>query len=110
MDFISKIDNLSWQCTIVYGLNERSHKRAFWEELRNIRGVSSGPWVICGYFNAIFAVGDKMSGNPNLEDIRYANLLMQDWGCRSRPLWEEDLLGQMSRGADLGQITSVSSE
>lgn len=34
--------------------------------------------MICCDFNAIFALEDKLTGGPNLEDLRCTNDLMQD--------------------------------
>lgn len=80
VEFLSKKDNLKWLYMGVYGPNERAHKQDFWGELRRCRCASPLPWVICGDFNAIFAVEDEPSGNPNLADIRCANAFMQDLG------------------------------
>lgn len=70
VEFFCKKNNLRWLYTIVYGPNERAHKQVFWEELRNCKGATPIPWVICGDFIAIFAMKDKPSSNLNLSDIR----------------------------------------
>lgn len=46
--------------------NARSLKQAFWEELKESRGLIERPWIVCGNFNAIFALDDELSGAPNL--------------------------------------------
>ncbi|XP_039133793.1 uncharacterized protein LOC120270793 [Dioscorea cayenensis subsp. rotundata] len=79
MAFFSKRFNFSWRCTSVYGPVDRSRKQAFWDELRAVSGESMVPMVICGDFNAIFALEDKVTGVPNLEDIRCANAFLQDY-------------------------------
>lgn len=65
---------------MVYGSNVRTLKQAFWEKLRASRGPSHCPWVVCGDFNAIFALEDKMFGVHNLMDIQKANDFMQGPG------------------------------
>lgn len=76
MAFFSKRFNFRWRCTSVYGPVDRSRKQAFWDELRTVSGESVVPMVICGDFNAIFALEDKVTGVPNLEDIRCANAFL----------------------------------
>lgn len=80
VDFHSKMDNVCWRCTSVYGPNARNLKPSFWEELRNYDNRLDIPWVIYGDFNAIFSMEDKASSYPNLEDICSANALFQDLG------------------------------
>lgn len=69
VEFYSKKGNFIWHCTMVYGPNARSHKVAFWEELRECAGATNVPWIVCGDFNAIFSLEDKPSGVPNLDDV-----------------------------------------
>lgn len=83
--FYSKTDNFKWRCTSVYGPNVRSLKRPFWEELHDFCNDPSIPWVVCGDFNVIFALEEKPSGVPNLEDIRCANAFMFDLGLLEPP-------------------------
>ena len=78
VEFLRLKDNFLWLCTSVYRLNSRSLKQSFWDEIRTCNGAISLPWVICGDFNAIFYIQDKMSGIPNLEDIHSAHVLIGD--------------------------------
>lgn len=78
VEFCSKHENLTWRCTSVYGPNARSLKCAFWEELRENVGAPGVLLIICGDFNAIFDVGNKNWGLPNLEDIRMANAFLHE--------------------------------
>ncbi|KAH7685642.1 DNase I-like protein [Dioscorea alata] len=80
VDFCSSYDHTRWRCTSVYGPTVRSQKLDFWTELRTCVADPSVPWLICGDFNSIFAVGDKSSGTPNLEDIRQAGNFMNEFG------------------------------
>ncbi|KAH7674505.1 RNA-directed DNA polymerase protein [Dioscorea alata] len=85
VDFKSKKDNFCWRCTAVYGPIGRNLKSAFWGELRGSGGDLTTPWVLCGDFNAIFSEEDKASGPRNWDDIRQANVLLQDLGLLEPP-------------------------
>lgn len=84
-DFCSILSGLCWRCTAVYGPNVRARKGEFWDELRGCAPTLGTPWVLCGDFNAIFALEDKASGIPNFEDLRQANAFLQDLGLREPP-------------------------
>jgi hypothetical protein len=43
----------AWWITVVYGPQDDAAKVAFLNELRNIRAVCPGPWLLCGDFNLI---------------------------------------------------------
>lgn len=58
----------------------------FWEKLRDSGDVTIVSWGICGDSNAIFSMEDKISGNPNLEDIRSPNSFMHNLGLQE-PQW-----------------------
>lgn len=73
----------------MYGPNARSCKLDFWEELRGCAVEPSVNWVIYGDFNAIFALKDKASSVPKLEDIRQARNFLYDFG-----LWESSSVGR----------------
>lgn len=85
VELCSKSDNLKCCFISVYGPNMRSFKMSFWEELHDCYSDSSIPWVVCGDFNAIFALEDKLSGIPNLDDIRCANAFMFNLGLLEPP-------------------------
>ncbi|XP_039126606.1 uncharacterized protein LOC120262766 [Dioscorea cayenensis subsp. rotundata] len=46
VDFISKRDNFSWRCTVVYEPNDRGHKHAFWAELISNKGVKLDHFLV----------------------------------------------------------------
>lgn len=43
------------------------------------------PWVVCGDFNAIFSLEDKILGSHNLDDIQWANIFLNDFGLLEPP-------------------------
>jgi hypothetical protein len=49
----------------VYGPHQDSLKLSFLQELREIRDVCFGPWLLCGDFNLIFKPEDKNNSNIN---------------------------------------------
>lgn len=89
IEFFSKQFLMVWFCTMVYGLVARARKSAFWEELRADVGPPDVPSIVCGDFNAIFALEDKVSGTPNVDDICFANSFMVDRG-----FWEPPSVGR----------------
>ncbi|CAD6246850.1 unnamed protein product [Miscanthus lutarioriparius] len=73
----SRVDNYSisvqfeeqegrnWWFTGVYGPQDDVDKIAFLQELRDVRALCSGPWLIAGDFNLIYQASDK--NNTNLD-------------------------------------------
>jgi exonuclease III len=55
----------AWWITVVYGPQDDAAKVAFLNELRNIRAVCPGPWLLCGDFNLILNSTDKNNGMIN---------------------------------------------
>lgn len=53
-------------------------KKIFWEKIKVSNGAIPLPWVICGDFNVIFALQNKMSGIPNLVDIHNVQNLITE--------------------------------
>lgn len=43
------------------------------------------PWVVCGDFNAIFSLEDKILGSHNLVDIHCANIFLNDFSLLEPP-------------------------
>lgn len=43
------------------------------------------PWIVCGDCNAIFALKDKISGAPNIDDIRSTNAFLHDFDLMEPP-------------------------
>lgn len=55
----NKLDNTTWQFTIVYGPTIRNLKRELWAELELIRQGQQQPWILCGDFNVIRTQQEK---------------------------------------------------
>ena len=47
----------------MYGPQEDEEKVLFLQELRNIRGLCNGPWLLAGDFNLIYQAADKNNAN-----------------------------------------------
>lgn len=73
-----KASGARWICTSVYGPNAQHLKSMLWEEIRSWQPGIGISWVICGDFNSIFSPWDKLIVFPNMEDIRMAQLLVND--------------------------------
>jgi exonuclease III len=52
----------SWWFTGVYGPQSEADKRAFLQELHDIRDLHVGPWLVAGDFNLIVEPADKSRG------------------------------------------------
>jgi hypothetical protein len=71
----SRVDNFSvfvlfaeqegrnWWLTGVYGPQGDDEKMLFLQELRNIRALCNGPWLVAGGFNLIYQAADKNNAN-----------------------------------------------
>lgn len=57
------MDGQQWWFTGVYGPQQDAQKVLFLQELRTVRAVCPGPWVITGDFNLIYRAADKNNSN-----------------------------------------------
>ncbi|XP_019170961.1 PREDICTED: uncharacterized protein LOC109166463 [Ipomoea nil] len=62
---ISLPDKPLWRLTCYYGYPQRDRKRAAWDFLRSLRGVSELPWVVLGDFNDLLMHSDKRGRLPH---------------------------------------------
>jgi hypothetical protein len=53
----------NWWFTGVYGPQRDDKKVLFLQELRNIRALCNGPWLLGGDFNLIYQAADKNNAN-----------------------------------------------
>lgn len=60
-----------WLCTVVYINPNAQLKRSGFEEIRNLAGTITLPWLIVGDFNDILAGSEKIGGRP--VDMRRCN-------------------------------------
>jgi exonuclease III len=61
----SPSDGTPWWLTCVYGPQENQEKIQFLQELREIRSLCAGPWLVAGDFNLIYRDEDKNNSNLN---------------------------------------------
>jgi hypothetical protein len=50
---------MDWWLTCVYGPQGNDEKIAFLQELREVRNVCLGPWMVAGDFNLIYKDEDE---------------------------------------------------
>lgn len=55
----------NWWFSGVYGPQEDNDKLLFLQELRDIRALCHGPWMVVGDFNLIYQAEDKNNANLN---------------------------------------------
>lgn len=58
-------DTGNWWFTGVYDPQHDAEKVAFLEELREVRSLCTGPWLLTGDFNMIYSSEDKNNENLN---------------------------------------------
>ncbi|XP_021760245.1 uncharacterized protein LOC110725081 [Chenopodium quinoa] len=58
-----KATGVSFWCTMVYGLNVAIHREELWCHMQEISATFDDPWVVCGDFNNILNLGDRI-GSP----------------------------------------------
>jgi hypothetical protein len=59
----SEQDGRNWCFIGVYGPQGDDEKVLFLQELRNIRAMCNGPWLLVGDFNLIYQAADKNDAN-----------------------------------------------
>ena len=58
-----EIEGRNWWFTGVYGPQGDEEKIAFMQELRDVRALCSGSWLVAGDFNLIYQAPDKNNAN-----------------------------------------------
>lgn len=58
------VGNLSCDCNIVYGFNSIELRKPLWEELRKLTQYINKLWLVCGDFNVVLHLSDRIFGNP----------------------------------------------
>jgi len=61
--FSGKNLDFKWHLTGVYAPNDRAEREETWWELGAARGLFTGPWVLCGDFNAVRYPSEKYNCN-----------------------------------------------
>jgi exonuclease III len=75
-----------WWLTCVYGPQRNNDKILFLQELRNLRGLCLGPWMIAGDFNLIYKVEDKNTPHFNRGMMGRFRNLINDLALSELPL------------------------
>lgn len=76
----------AWWFTGVYGPHLDSEKAAFLEELREVRSLCAGPWMLAGDFNMIYAAEDKNNENLNRAMMGRFRRFVNDMDVKEVPL------------------------
>jgi exonuclease III len=79
-------NGLDWWLTNVYGPQGNEEKINFLQELREIRGACSGPWMLAGDFNLIYKVEDKNNPNYNRSMMGRFRRFINDLALKEIPL------------------------
>jgi hypothetical protein len=75
----------TWWLTCVYGPQVDEEKILFLQELRSVREVCIGPWVVAGDFNLIYKTSDK-NNNPNRAMMGRFRCFINDLALKEVPL------------------------
>jgi hypothetical protein len=76
----------AWWLTCVYGPQGNNEKIAFLQELRDVKSICSGPWVVAGDFNLIYKDEDKNNSNYNRAMMGRFRRLIDDLALKEIPL------------------------
>ncbi|XP_019242559.1 PREDICTED: uncharacterized protein LOC109222690, partial [Nicotiana attenuata] len=57
--FLGKTQDYIWHLSAVYAPNDRRDREEVWWELAGVRGLFSGPWVVCEDFNNVRYPSEK---------------------------------------------------
>ncbi|XP_070015991.1 uncharacterized protein [Nicotiana sylvestris] len=50
--------------TTIYGYNTIEQRKQLWSGLKSIAAGNTKPWLLCGDFNAVLYINDRLMGNP----------------------------------------------
>jgi len=79
-------DEPDWWFTGVYGPHQDADKMDFLNELREVRNLCTGPWVIGGDFNMIYSAEDKNNENLNRAMMGRFRRFVNDLELKEIPL------------------------
>ncbi|XP_074291683.1 uncharacterized protein LOC141618468 [Silene latifolia] len=57
-----KLRNINFHFTIVYGLNKDKERESLWEDLGLIRNSVTSAWMVCGDFNSLMHMDERVGG------------------------------------------------
>ncbi|XP_074299820.1 uncharacterized protein LOC141630990 [Silene latifolia] len=57
-----KLRNINFHFTIVYGLNKDKERKSLWEDLGLIRNGVTSAWMVCGDFNSLMHLDERVGG------------------------------------------------
>lgn len=76
----------NWWFTGVYGPQEDDLKLQFLQELREVRALCVGPWLLAGDFNMIYQAADKNNANLNRVLMGRFQRFLDDSNVKELPL------------------------
>ncbi|XP_074299347.1 uncharacterized protein LOC141630423 [Silene latifolia] len=57
-----KLRNINFHFTIVYGLNKDKERESLWNDLDLIRNGGTSAWMVCGDFNSLMHLDERVGG------------------------------------------------
>ena len=82
----SEQEGRNWWFTGVYGPQEDDEKVMFLQELRNIRALCNGAWLLGGDFNLIYQAADKNNANLDRAMMGRFRRFLDDMDLKEIPL------------------------
>ncbi|KAJ1279149.1 hypothetical protein BS78_04G132900 [Paspalum vaginatum] len=76
----------NWWFTGVYGPQDDGDKLLFLQELRQVRALCHGPWIVSGDFNLIYQAEDKNNSNLNRAMMGRFRRFLDDSDLKEVPL------------------------
>ncbi|KAK9749023.1 hypothetical protein RND81_02G097200 [Saponaria officinalis] len=58
-----KVRNKRFWFSLVYGLNKHEERESLWRNLKRYAGYVNGVWAVCGDFNSLLGLHERIGGN-----------------------------------------------
>ncbi|XP_074299638.1 uncharacterized protein LOC141630782 [Silene latifolia] len=55
--------------TFVYAFNDTQERKSLWSNLCDIKKTIQGPWAICGDFNTVLQLSERLGGSSTMEEM-----------------------------------------
>lgn len=66
-----------WWVTMVYGFNEARDKAQLWEDIVRLSRQINGAWVVCGDFNNVLHLNERLGSNITLDEVSEFRLCLR---------------------------------
>lgn len=82
----NKRNGFVWTVSSVYGPHCNRERLVFWQELRNLKNIVSGVWVVVGDFNVTINPDERKGKTSHKKEMEEFNEVINDWELIDSPL------------------------